>query len=913
MAYAALVSLAQTIDQILNHDQYTISPQEKQQITLIHENITSLQAFLDDVVEKAERLEGRIADVANEAEDIIEHFMSEQIRARHGLVIESNIQPSKCKFMPCIRGTNRTMYNNQLLDLKKVIDEIESIAQATMEIKNTSNMEDSPLDDSWYPGSSSRTVTTAGDMVGFDDDLMEIKTRLCGESSKLQVIPIIGMGGIGKTTLARNAYDDQLMVQRFDIRVWVSVSHDYSPTRILSALLVSMKTFINQERSEDSNESKQQRFEEDNIESEEQISEDDNESQKRRQLDMSLMAEKVYKSLKGRRYLIVMDDVWSTKAWDDIRNMFPDDDNGSRIVLTTRLSDVASYPDPFTPLHEMHFMDTDRSWSLLQKKVFAGQDCPHELERIGKEIARNCRGLPLAIVVIGGILSTISRTRASWSEIMRNVSSAFATNNNGQFEKILSLSYTHLPHHLRPCFLYMGGFPEDYEIHVSKLVKLWVAEGFLKPPPDIGRKSLEEIAEEYLLDLIKRSLVLVTGTKSNGRIKSCSVHDLVRDLCIRKAQQESFFVQVVDKHVFLESVKYLRRVSTSYSNLRYRSSIVRTIMYFDQRSGSSIDSSLKFRLLRVLDVDNSYIYSEFVPLPNQLFELFHLRYLALDYPTKIPTTITNLKNLETLVIRPRKTLSRRSYYITNLPLDIWRMPKLRHIFCFYIGQLPDPEGSATCGLENLQTLSSLTNFVCVERIIKMIPNLKKLGLAFCTSDKPYEDIEHYCLENLVYLHQLEKLKFVVESDFPSPVKLHFPVFPMKLRKLTLSGWRLPWKDMTIVGSLPNLQVLKLRESACVGDTWETIEGEFLELNFLMIEESDLRNWITESSHFPNLKWLVIRRCRYLREIPDGIGEIATLELIEVEMRNKYLVESAKRIQEEQESLGNDALQVRFVQ
>ncbi|KAL0298509.1 UNVERIFIED_CONTAM: putative late blight resistance proteinR1A-10 [Sesamum radiatum] len=158
-------------------------------------------------------------------------------------------------------------------------------------------------------------------------------------------------------------------------------------------------------------------------------------------------------------------------------------------------------------------------------------------------IATSCKGLPLAIVVIAGVLSTVSRTQASWEDIAEEVKLAI-TANDEQFAKILSLSYTYLPHHLRPCFLYMGAFPEDYEIHVSRLVKLWIGEGFMKPSVS---KSFEELAEEYLEDLVKKSLVLVTRRKPNGKIKSCSVHDLVRDLCKRKAGEEKFLLHATDR------------------------------------------------------------------------------------------------------------------------------------------------------------------------------------------------------------------------------------------------------------------------------------------------------------------------------------------------------------------------------
>ncbi|KAI3459097.1 hypothetical protein Pfo_015760 [Paulownia fortunei] len=877
MAYAALVSLAQTIDQILSHAQYSISLHEKQHIICVHEYVISLQAFFEDFPEKANSLEGRIRDAAYAAEDVIEDFMLEQIGSRNRS-IKSTVGPAEVKFKH---------------QLKKVTELINSITGEVMDIKNSFTIKEVQLGDSPAASSSSRVAPTHKDaMVGFDDDLIAIKARRCGEPFKLQVIPIFGMGGIGKTTLARNAYDDPLMMQYFDIRAWVTVSQDYSAQEIFSGLLVSMKVF-NVERFVQSNDSMAERSGQSN----------------------EPMAEKVYKSLKGRRYLMVIDDIWSTKAWDDVKMLFPDDHNGSRIMLTTRLADVAAYADSSSPPHEMRFLDADQSWNLFQQKAFAQEDCPPELVNIGKEIARSCAGLPLSIVVIGGILSMVSKTRDSWKKIARNVNSAVAAK-DGQFEKILSLSYIHLPHHLRPCFLYMGGFPEDYEIHVSKLIKLWVAEGCMKP---VVSKSFEEAAEEYLEDLVKRSLVLVTERKSNGKIKSCGLHDLVRDLCIRKAQEENFLRLVMYKYIgedFLERIKNERRISYAHSYLDCQvdvyGSTIHTIICFQHRE-EPLSTIRNFRLLRVLDVVNATDYSlgteSFTPLPYSVYELFHLRYLAFEYPMEIPAAISNLQNLQTLIIHPRKTRNSRPLMV-RLPFEIWRMPQLRHLVSFFFDLSYHPNLSyspneATFVLENLQTLSAVRNLVCTKRVLKKIPNLKKLGIYFAPEDY---DI-NYHLHDLASLHQLEKLKLEIHRGFAFRRKLN-PAFPKTLKFLTLSGWGLPWEDTTIVGSLPNLQVLKLRDSACTGDKWETTEGEFPELKFLLIYHSDLKDWITDSSHFPKLKCLMLHHCPRLSEIPGVIGEIPPLELIEVKGDNKSLVESAKRIQEEQQSYGNDALQVR---
>ncbi|XP_058068302.1 disease resistance protein RPP13-like [Magnolia sinica] len=240
--------------------------------------------------------------------------------------------------------------------------------------------------------------------------------------------------------------------------------------------------------------------------------------------------------LKDKRYLVVLDDIWKHEAWDALKDAFPDMNNGSRVVLTTRNKDIALYADVQSKPHELRFLNNEESWDLFCKKAFPGLGaiCPPELEELGRQIVEKCDCLPLAIVVIAGLLSR--KEPCEWENVGKSITWQFVEG-QAKISSILSLSYKNLPNHLKPCFLYMGIFPEDNEFRAKKLIQLWAAEGFLQRR---GDETLEEVGYDHLKELIQRNMIQLVNKSSSGGIKSCRIHDLLRDLSISEAKEDKF-------------------------------------------------------------------------------------------------------------------------------------------------------------------------------------------------------------------------------------------------------------------------------------------------------------------------------------------------------------------------------------
>ncbi|KAL0286316.1 UNVERIFIED_CONTAM: putative disease resistance protein [Sesamum angustifolium] len=452
-----------------------------------------------------------------------------------------------------------------------------------------------------------------------------------------------------------------------------------------------------------------------------------------------------------------------------------------------------------------------------------------------------CKGLPLAIVVIGGLLSKVKRTPGEWKNVLHKLHYPANEDEDACFD-ILILSYNHLPQHLKACFLYMGVFPEDTKIYVSQVIKLWVAEGFLKQNRS---KTLEEVAEECILELAERNLISVSSKGKERhycRNKIVSIHDRLRDLCIRQAQEVKFL------HVMNGDDARTREGTNNQRRLSLYPDIPDVDAFFQ-----CISSWAKF-----YDGHSSFV-ERLKNLGYSCYSLLLVRSLMYTGRFSIPSSLYSGFPLLRVLHIPQ-------VLFFDFPIEILQL--YLNIF---------PFAKKLCPMSKTFTISNLVNAMLKT---SQIPFLVLVRFSFFASW-----VENLCISR-------------------KPANTF-----RGLKELTLRGCRIPWKDMTIVGSLPSLERLKLRDYAFVGPEWEPTEGEFMQLNFLYIDGSDLVQWRADSIHFPILRHLIIENCLKLEAVPYGIGEIPSLQSIELDESSPSAVTSAEEILEEQRSLGNDSLHV----
>ncbi|CAL5076923.1 unnamed protein product [Urochloa decumbens] len=363
------------------------------------------------------------------------------------------------------------------------------------------------------------------------------------------------------------------------------------------------------------------------------------------------------------RYLIVVDDVWEAKSWKIITLALDENNRGSRIIITTRNSEVTS-----GEVYKLKPLSDENSKSLLYRRIFGGEDqCPdNQVDEVLDKILKKCGGIPLAIITMASLL--VGKSRGEWFEVCKSI--GFRDKDIEQVDRtmrILSLSYYDLPCHLRACLLYLSAFPEDYTINKNTLIWMWIAEDFVDKKPHI---ELFEVGEGYFNDLVNRSMIQAVESESKGIIDGCRVHDMVLDL-LRSLSREENFVTILLDNDEGTSISSARRLSHQKSTLdahldNHNKGVPKMRSFVTYRCYNDKEVSFQsFKLLRVLDLKGVYMKSSHNA--KHLGNLLHLRYLGLKLTNmfQLPKEIGSLKFLQTLDLE--------SYDLQELPSSVGQL------------------------------------------------------------------------------------------------------------------------------------------------------------------------------------------------------------------------------------------------
>ncbi|KAG5608445.1 hypothetical protein H5410_019726 [Solanum commersonii] len=761
-----------------------------------------------------------------------------------------------------------------LFSLPSVTDKINLIAAQVTSLQLEDKNGDDPLDakssDEPIESTSSSFVEVT---VGHEEDEAKMIDQLLNQhESELDVISIVGMPGLGKTTLAKKVYNNTLVASHFNVRAWCTVSQKYNKSKVLGEILQQVTGSKGKE------------------------SEDD-------------LAEKLRVALYDKRYLIVLDDVWDIATGEMLIACFPKVERGNRVILTSRSSEVG--------LKVKCRSDPLRLQLLKPEKVGKGS-CPAELLDVGHQIVEKCRGLPLTVVLIAGVIVRGKKKEKDlWLKIQHNLDSFVSANNSLE---IMQLSYDHLPYHLKPLLLYFARSRKSKRIQVSKLMQLWMAEGLVDH--DIGSKSsLEEATQSYLDALISSSLIMVDhmlaekSTHFSVMIKVCYVHDVVHDFCSVKAKREKF-LKLINPGARFHASDFLHHRLTIHIE---DGQLHKKCVLFNSKkcsagskhlislkvSGSLLNSryichTRPFGLVRVLQLDSIELKDS---LMEEIGSLFHLRFLRIRTGDvkAIPVSWLNLQNLETLLINTE-------YTMVLLP-RILKLSKLKHVkihrSCFFEKEEEEDNIQSRILEGENSKLTTLSHVVIsysegTNDALKKFPNLQHLECTIRIHDDWFPKFD--------VLNKLESL-FVKYpwKDYFYGKEYHFP---SSLKELQLYRFVMIPDLLSAITALPQLEILAIRNSYFLEDKWDASEDIYQSLKTLTLQEVGFSEWEVDRETFPKLEELKIEYCEELTEIPCAFAEIETLKSIHIRIVNREVEDSAIEIKKQIiDFAGEDRLQV----
>ncbi|KAL6907934.1 hypothetical protein ACP4OV_002104 [Aristida adscensionis] len=784
-------------------DEYKLQTGVKDQTRLLSRELESMYAALREVGQVPPELQKEqvrlwardVREASYDMEDVLDVFLVRVEGAPKDPDKEEKKVRRLMKKMGNLFSLSKTTARHEIADaIKAISKQLEEVAKLRgrytvddIVVKPAASTSIDPRLLALYPKTSQ--------LVGIDgprDEVIQMLSVADGDVSgkEVKIVSIVGIGGLGKTTLAKAVYEKLTVSTPY--KAFVPVGRNPDLKKVLRDILIDL----------------------------------DNERYTMRInlaiLDERQLINELREFMKDKRYFIVIDDIWDASSWSTLRYVVNDNTLGSKIILTTRNRVVAEKVGHHS--YNMKPLPHEISKILFFGRIFGSEEkCPTQFSEISERILKKCGGVPLAILTTSSLLATKSRHIKQRHEVHDSIGSGDGKSSDmDNMRKILWLSYYDLPSSLKSCLLYLSTFLEDCEIRKHRLILRWVAEEFVEP--GAGDRTLFEVGEGYFNELLNRSLIQPASKSDEGIPRACRVHDIVLDLICSLSRDENFttFTSGDNKEITHSSGSKVRRLSlynTTWPIISMPK--VRSLTIFSPPAiTNDVISSLSFcHHLRVLDLEDCNLEKH--DSLKFVGKLIHLRFLGLchtRYKGELSAEIEKLQFLQTLDIVGTA--------IVELPSSIVRLKQLMFLWIDartrlsnFLMNLTSLEWLKTAGVDSKYTAKALGHLTelrflnvglkgdnegrldgsLCKSLVESLGNLHKIQ--FPNIDSNVAVNLDGSVESLANLHTLMIYK---TSSLPTWINGAF--LPL-LSDLLIPVDKVRWEDIQVLEMLPALRSL----------------------------------------------------------------------------------------------------------